>query len=956
MIAHRFRRGVVVRWKEGCLLRVITCLTCLSTIKLQLAKDPLKQDEDEAGRIKKALLAVEDSLEDEEREKITDLHVLSGSGSYEFTDPSPLGYSQYELVTYLHLYNQNTLLKSVCQECRLWFNNKFDDMYDQKEREISMVVERNERLRYILSELREDPTHVEDPEWTPEERPLTIMKVEEWEVPVRPYVSPSEQDILDLKMAEEEAHRLAEMADNFRELALINMMNGVLEVRWEEEIKKDIPLPKCMVEKQPEEFDEDDLRVVMEYEEKVKFLMSERERYKKMLDQERIKLTTARDTLPTQLLVRKESEEMRTLKGYIKRYFLLEASQKKTGVVIKMLLSTECFRSKIEEKEKIIESLQEDIQQLQKLSSECRGIYESQVNRDKSLEKNFKKDFPDMPALVSGTAQQNIQRPKMHQRIQTSVALVSELSRCSVSGEKPIFLIAECLDYLKGLDTLDSFSNASPNTSEETWAILCRIRRLKVESELKMKALSLEVTEADATVNVFQKKMIKNKEMLTSLQGELQVIRKEKLHLIHNLQIQLVIKQGLVEIDIQGFISDFEDAILINRVCVDRMNEEIKEEPPPPSKLLYDTYRRSDQDKESKSKTVHNTKDYQFYNLETKTNRNQKESDPVNVPSSQDKKNGSNDVISPTKVLHSIETIPDKHNVSATNKCIRDYSKLKDNESVSNYPLSVNNLKSSTGWCNEDVNQGGTSEGELNKNIHHILDRKLKEITGVNDNQREELREILNQCKETFSERPGLNMRKREERMARQRIRIHKNTFPKAAKYEVGQLVLIITHKLLSVIGREISKLHPLYYGPGRVKAGQRKLRTMHETTNFRRGILCKEWEHKKLRMEIEDLKEHLHTLEGIKTQLTGSSLPLSIELFVASQRTLDLSGNFGASIHVMPFQRFFRFGSLHNSEKTAEHLSYTKNGKQSSIPKILQPTADVPLVVLTTNYYHTMP
>nr|CAD7448419.1 unnamed protein product [Timema bartmani] len=186
------------------------CLV-LSSIKLQLAKDPLKQDEDEAGRIKKALLAVEDSLEDEERDKIMDLHVLSGSGSYEFTDPSPYGYTQYELVTYLHLYNQNTLLKSVCQECRLsqsvcqefrlsqsvcqefrlfqsvcqecrlWFNNKFDDMYDQKEREISMVVERNERLRYILSELGEDTTHVEDPEWTPEERPLTIMKVEEWE-------------------------------------------------------------------------------------------------------------------------------------------------------------------------------------------------------------------------------------------------------------------------------------------------------------------------------------------------------------------------------------------------------------------------------------------------------------------------------------------------------------------------------------------------------------------------------------------------------------------------------------------------------------------------------------------------------------------------------------------------------------------------------------------------------
>nr|CAD7449568.1 unnamed protein product [Timema bartmani] len=438
------------------------------------------------------------------------------------------------------------------------------------------------------------------------------------------------------------------------------------------------------VEKQPEEFDEDDLRVVMEYEEKVKFLMSERERYKKMLDQERIKLTTARDRVelcpleaaallnadkPFQRPIRciqcrpvffsKKKEfslhvpshppppvlhvDPKSVRKFNSR--LADLYQNKLKVdsaineeLLKMLRARQlCYKralldkkeqnymSMIGEKEGIIENLQDDIQKLQKLSSECRGAYESQVNRDKSLEKNFKKDFPDMPALVlEQLSKMYKKRPKIHQRIQTSVALVSELSRCSVSGEKPIFLLAECLDYLKGLDNLDSFSNASPNTSEEIWAILCRVRRLKVESELKMKALSLEVTEADATVNVFQKKMIKNKEMLTSLQGELRVVRNEKLNLIHNLQIQLVMKQGLVEISIQGSISDFDDAILINRVCIDRMNETIK-------------------------------------------------------------------------------------------------------------------------------------------------------------------------------------------------------------------------------------------------KAGQRKLRTMHETTNFRRGILCKEWEHKKLRMEIEDLKEHLHTLEGIK-------------------------------------------------------------------------------------------
>lgn len=44
-----------------------------------------------------------------------------------------------------------------------------------------------------------------------------------------------------------ETCHFAELADNFREQALAVMMDGVLEVRWEDEIKKDIPKPKCMV-------------------------------------------------------------------------------------------------------------------------------------------------------------------------------------------------------------------------------------------------------------------------------------------------------------------------------------------------------------------------------------------------------------------------------------------------------------------------------------------------------------------------------------------------------------------------------------------------------------------------------------------------------------------------------------------------------------------------------------
>lgn len=66
-------------------------------------------------------------------------------------------------------------------------------------------------------------------------------------MPVVPYISPSQQEILDKIKAEEERRQMLLAADNFRELALIEMMDGVLEIRWEDELKKEIPKPACMV-------------------------------------------------------------------------------------------------------------------------------------------------------------------------------------------------------------------------------------------------------------------------------------------------------------------------------------------------------------------------------------------------------------------------------------------------------------------------------------------------------------------------------------------------------------------------------------------------------------------------------------------------------------------------------------------------------------------------------------
>lgn len=68
------------------------------------------------------------------------------------------------------------------------------------------------------------------------------------------------------------------------------MMDGVLEVRWEDVIKIDVPKPTCMLEKKPEDYNAEDIQAVKKYEKDVEFLKEERQRYNRMLEVDYVKM------------------------------------------------------------------------------------------------------------------------------------------------------------------------------------------------------------------------------------------------------------------------------------------------------------------------------------------------------------------------------------------------------------------------------------------------------------------------------------------------------------------------------------------------------------------------------------------------------------------------------------------------------------------------------------------
>ena len=111
--------------------------------------------------------------------------------------------------------------------------------------------------------------------------------------------------------------RIAERADNARERALQQMMQGRLEANIEDELKKDLVPPDFMVSKAQDEWSEEEQKMAKDFEKRVQQLKEDREKYRKSLETELKKLqsniadaSAAFDEKLNQLFQRKVKTEM----------------------------------------------------------------------------------------------------------------------------------------------------------------------------------------------------------------------------------------------------------------------------------------------------------------------------------------------------------------------------------------------------------------------------------------------------------------------------------------------------------------------------------------------------------------------------------------------------------------------------------------------------------------------
>ncbi|CAG9566475.1 unnamed protein product [Danaus chrysippus] len=507
-------------------------------------------------------------------------YVLSGSNAHKFIQIPAFMIPQTMAYSFLHMDWLQHIVKLNVQNMRLWFNKQFDDLMNQKKREVGLVNERNNRLRFILdelnklSDLRGSFHHltnvIRDPEWAQEEQPYRLIKVEPEECSIEPYVSPSQVVIPPPE---------PKPKDDFRERALMYMMDGVLEKLWHEEIKKPIPMPQCMLEKEPEQFNEDDLKLVFDYEAKVAFRNEERDKYRKMLHAEYAKLSQilnegivkfnqkVKETWLTKLRVdsvigQENLNLMRLRRTNLDR---VEVSEQLEDIR---------FEIKITEDE--LEVLQHELHTIQEQTEECQTTYENLLQKDKYSDRTFKNHFADLsPIIVEQCYKFFKKRPKWHQRAAMIPVVLYELANAILTGVRPSLLHADCIEYFRGVEQLDQISNMPPVMDEGLWATMCRLRRAKIENEIRMRAVCIEMSLVESAANTWRAGVTARRLRLAQAADRITCLRRDYELAGRNHTIQLVLPAGQVEIVSTGHFEDFEDAALIPKDEVEKVNNVI---------------------------------------------------------------------------------------------------------------------------------------------------------------------------------------------------------------------------------------------------------------------------------------------------------------------------------------------------------------------------------------------
>ncbi|XP_048515923.1 cilia- and flagella-associated protein 43-like isoform X2 [Athalia rosae] len=514
---------------------------------------------------------------------------LTGTTTHRWVQRDSMHFNQLQTYNYTQSAMESVFTRGEIHKLKIHFNKLFDDMMSTKKREMEIVAERMAKLRHVARELRTmfqvdlEASIPSDPIWYPIEKPETIITVTDEETSIKPYVSPEEQKIIEERNRAEEKYRRDILADDFREKTLTETMDGLLEVRWEDEVKKDIPKPSCLLETDPAHYTEENIEEIKEYEAKVEKLKIERERYRELLLNDFHQ--TTRDMQEgirnfneklDAFSVEKVKLESAVLQETLR---LLRSKWRDLGKSQRMEMISDVKDNELLPATRYSQELIEELALLDVAVADLRNRYESLCKREKMMDEKFRGEFADLkPPIVEHLARHYKKRPRAGKACTcTSITFLTELGRCVISGDPADVLPPENVEFLRGMNNLDVMpNNLPPQIDSNHWGHLCKLRRTKVETEIRVKCCAVELAEAEQTVALYQRMITASQNRIGQLKEALREHRISRQRFVEDMEVQLVLKMGQIEVPaLLGNVNDFSDAVLVPADEVRAVNDAI---------------------------------------------------------------------------------------------------------------------------------------------------------------------------------------------------------------------------------------------------------------------------------------------------------------------------------------------------------------------------------------------
>lgn len=499
---------------------------------------------------------------------------VKSSVSDELGYSSPFCYNQFTVRSREQKINQIILLQDVIYQVKTAFNTEFDEVHRQKVWELTNIRERNQRIKEIMTEL-DLKEKIWEPSLTVAEWPEMLLTVDDSEIKAERYLTPEQKEEEKKKL--EEQQQLAANGDTMRDRALDSMMGGVLEVKKEDILKLEIPPPEFVLNKPASQWTEEEKRMHKEYQKKSKELSEDKEKYKKLIENEMKKLQLATkeatekfDETLTKLFEKKVKCEMAINQEELKMTFLVDS----------LLIEEEMRNREVELKLKLEqvlaykEKIGGEVIKCEEEVERFRITYDTIVSEDKDLDKEFKKEFSDVPShFVDELYKLFKRRPRIQKMRAQTTKNPNPFKDPTLSGS----LAPESLGkLLKAVEDMDAPQNMPEGLNPFVWERFCLFRRTKIDKEHKVKVNALTLAEMQAFLQKRREEEKAAEEEITMISEELEKLHKVKNRFNVDVMVQVLLKQGQVEVSNAELTADYSNSVLLQRSVVEDLNKTIR--------------------------------------------------------------------------------------------------------------------------------------------------------------------------------------------------------------------------------------------------------------------------------------------------------------------------------------------------------------------------------------------